>query len=63
MPRPAQAFPSSAATSPPERAGYLKRTAEALQLRQAEIAALVSQEVGTPFAYSNVGPSRPTGAV
>ena len=37
------------------RAGrYLKRAAEGLQLRQTEIATLVSQEVGMPFAYSNV---------
>jgi aldehyde dehydrogenase (NAD+) len=48
------AFASWAATSPAERAGYLKRAAEALQLRQSEIATLVSQEVGMPFAYSNV---------
>ncbi|MDO3649359.1 aldehyde dehydrogenase family protein [Nocardia mangyaensis] len=48
------AFPSWAATSPAERAGYLKRAAEALQLRQTEIATLISHEVGMPFAYSNV---------
>jgi aldehyde dehydrogenase (NAD+) len=35
-------------------AGYLKRAAEGLQLRQTEIATMVSQEVGMPFAYSNV---------
>ncbi|MFE3546539.1 aldehyde dehydrogenase family protein [Nocardia sp. NPDC059177] len=48
------AFPSWAATPPAERAGYLKRAAEALQLRQSEIATLISREVGMPFAYSNV---------
>ena len=48
------AFASWAATSPAERAGYLKRAAEELQLRQTEIATLISQEVGMPFAYSNV---------
>ncbi|MFF2085486.1 aldehyde dehydrogenase family protein [Nocardia sp. NPDC058176] len=49
-----KAFPSWAATLPAERAGYLKRAAEALQLRQTEIATLISREVGMPFAYSNV---------
>ena len=48
------AFASWSTTSPAERAGYLKRAAEGLQLRQTEIATLVSQEVGMPFAYSNV---------
>lgn len=48
------AFASWSATSPAERAGYLKLAAEALQLRQTEIATLISQEVGMPFAYSNV---------
>jgi len=49
-----EAFASWSTTSPAERAGYLKRAAEGLQLRQKEIATLVSQEVGMPFAYSNV---------
>src|SRR6516162_4302320 len=49
-----EAFASWSTTSPPERAGYLKKAAEGLQLRQTEIAILVSQEVGMPFAYSNV---------
>src|SRR5258705_4188888 len=49
-----EAFATWSTTSPAERAGYLKRAAEGLQLRQTEIATLVSQEVGTPFAYSNV---------
>ena len=48
------AFDSWSTTPPDERAGYLKRAAEGLQLRQTEIAMLVSQEVGMPFAYSNV---------
>jgi aldehyde dehydrogenase (NAD+) len=48
------AFASWSTTSPAERAGYLKRAAEGLQLRQTEIATLVSQEVGMPFAFSNV---------
>ncbi|MBB3037092.1 aldehyde dehydrogenase family protein [Hoyosella altamirensis] len=48
------AFEAWSATPPAERAGYLKRAAEALQLRQTEIATLISQEVGMPFAYSNV---------
>ena len=49
-----EAFDSWSTTSPDARAGYLKRAAEGLQLRQTEIATLVSQEVGMPFAYSNV---------
>ena len=49
-----EALASWSTTSPAERAGYLKRAAEGLQLRQTEIATLVSQEVGMPFAYSNV---------
>lgn len=49
-----EAFDSWSTTPPDERAGYLKRAAEGLQLRQTEIAMLVSQEVGMPFAYSNV---------
>jgi len=49
-----EAFASWSTTSPAERAGYLKRAAEGLQLRQTEIATMVSQEVGMPFAYSNV---------
>ena len=48
------AFPGWAATSVAERAGYLKLAAEELQRRQTEIATLISQEVGMPFAYSNV---------
>jgi aldehyde dehydrogenase (NAD+) len=48
------AFGAWSATSPAERAGYLKRAGEELQLRQTEIAALISREVGMPFAYSNV---------
>ena len=48
------AFDSWSSTPPDQRAGYLKRAAEGLQLRQTEIATLVSQEVGMPFAYSNV---------
>lgn len=48
------AFESWSTTSPAQRAGYLKLAAEQLQLRQSEIASLVSQEVGMPFAYSNV---------
>src|ERR1700757_1782708 len=49
-----EAFASWSTTSPAERAGYLKRAAEELQLRQTEIATLISREVGMPFAYSNV---------
>jgi len=37
-----EAFASWSTTSPPERAGYLKKAAEGLQLRQTEIATLVS---------------------
>ena len=48
------AFPGWAAVPAAERVGYLKRAAEELQLRQTEIATLVSREVGMPFAYSNV---------
>jgi aldehyde dehydrogenase (NAD+) len=47
-------FPTWSATSPAERAGFLKRTAEGLQLRQTELATLIAQEVGMPFVYSNV---------
>lgn len=49
-----QAFPGWSAVPATERAGYLKRAAEEMQLRQTEIATLVSREVGMPFAYSNV---------
>ncbi len=49
-----RAFPGWSAVPAAERAGYLKRAAEELQLRQTEIATLVSREVGMPFAYSNV---------
>src|ERR1700758_5889602 len=49
-----EAFASWSTTSPAERAGYLKRAAEGLQLRQTEIATMVSQEGGMPFAYSHV---------
>jgi aldehyde dehydrogenase (NAD+) len=49
-----EAFASWSTTSVPERVGYLKKAAEGLQLRQTEIATIVSQEVGMPFAYSNV---------
>ena len=49
-----EAFASWSTTSVHERAGYLKKAAEGLQLRQTEIATIVSQEVGMPFAYSNV---------
>src|ERR1700745_118201 len=49
-----EAFASWSTTSGPERVGYLKRAAEGLQLRQTEIATIISQEVGMPFAYSNV---------
>ena len=49
-----EAFDSWSTTPSDQRAGYLKRAAEGLQLRQTEIATLVSQEVGMPFAYSNV---------
>jgi aldehyde dehydrogenase (NAD+) len=49
-----EAFDAWSTTPSDVRAGYLKRAAEGLQLRQTEIATLVSQEVGMPFAYSNV---------
>ena len=48
------AFHDWSQTTPAERAGHLKRAADELQLRQTEIATLVSQEVGMPFMYSNV---------
>lgn len=48
------AFPAWSTAPVDERAGYLKRAAEALLLRQNEIATIISQEVGMPFAYSNV---------
>jgi aldehyde dehydrogenase (NAD+) len=49
-----EACPHWSAVPAAERAGYLKRAAEGLQLRQTEIATLVSREVGMPFGYSNV---------
>src|ERR1700758_4402586 len=48
-----EAFASWSTTSPAERAGYLKRAAEGLQFRQTEIATMVSQEGGVPFADGN----------
>ena len=49
-----RAFPEWAAVPSSERAGFLKRAAEGLQLRQTDIATLISREVGMPFAYRNV---------
>jgi len=49
-----EAFPTWAALDVSERVGYLKLAAEEMQRRQNEVAALVSQEVGTPYAISNV---------
>ena len=63
------AFEAWAATSPAERAGYLKRAAEELQLRQTEIAALITTRLRivaadfTPSAekiWTNGLPSPPT---
>ncbi|KXP11424.1 aldehyde dehydrogenase [Tsukamurella pulmonis] len=48
------AFDGWSRTPLEERIGFLTRAAQALQARQTEIATLVSQEVGMPFAYSNV---------
>lgn len=48
------AFPGWAALDVAERVGYLKLAAEEMSRRQNEIAALVSQEVGMPYATSNV---------
>ncbi|NMO04067.1 aldehyde dehydrogenase family protein [Gordonia sp. TBRC 11910] len=48
------AFDAWAATPVTERAAYLTRAAQALRTRQTEVATLISQEVGMPFAYSNV---------
>jgi len=48
------AFPGWSATPLAERIDFLLGAARALQARQTEIATLVSQEVGMPFAYSNV---------
>lgn len=48
------AFPGWAALDVSERVGYLELAAEELSRRQNEIAALVAQEVGMPFATANV---------
>ncbi|GII98259.1 aldehyde dehydrogenase (NAD+) [Sediminihabitans luteus] len=48
------AFPAWAALDVAQRVGYLKLAAEELARRQNEIAALVSREVGMPYATSNV---------
>ncbi|MGV7637518.1 aldehyde dehydrogenase family protein, partial [Mycobacterium kansasii] len=44
------AFDGWSRTPLEERIGFLTRAAQALQVRQTEIATLVSQEVGMPFA-------------
>jgi aldehyde dehydrogenase (NAD+) len=41
-----------AATSPADRARWLSRIADGLEARQAELATLISQEVGTPIRIS-----------
>jgi acyl-CoA reductase-like NAD-dependent aldehyde dehydrogenase len=50
----ADAFPAWAASSRDERAKILVRVQEALTDRTAEIATLISQEVGMPFTLSNL---------
>jgi len=46
------AFPAWAATPVADRAALLTATADALEARKDEIAALISTEMGTPFAFS-----------
>lgn len=46
------AFDGWSQTSPQERAGFLARIATGLEARGAEVAQLVSTEVGTPIAWS-----------
>lgn len=48
------AFPGWAALDVSERVGYLKLAAEELSRRQNEIATIVAQEMGMPYATSNV---------
>lgn len=48
------AFGNWAARDVAERVGYLKLAADELARRQNEIAAVISREVGTPYATSNV---------
>ncbi len=50
----ADAFPSWSATSRDERSKILERVQEGLTARTAEIATLISQEVGMPFTLSNL---------
>jgi acyl-CoA reductase-like NAD-dependent aldehyde dehydrogenase len=50
----ADAFESWSATSRDERSKILERVQEALTARTAEIATLISQEVGMPFTLSNL---------
>ncbi|WP_141015471.1 aldehyde dehydrogenase family protein [Nocardioides sambongensis] len=49
-----RAFPAWAALDVAERVGFLKLAAEEMQRRQNEIALLMTQEVGMPYATSNV---------
>lgn len=48
------ALPGWSALDVAERVGYLKLVGEELKRRQNEIAMLISQEVGTPYAISNL---------
>jgi aldehyde dehydrogenase (NAD+) len=48
------AFPSWSVTSREERGKYLTALAEGLQARSAEIAELISREVGMPLMFSNL---------
>ena len=50
----ADAFPTWSATSRDERSKILERVQEGLTARTAEIATLISQEVGMPFTLSNL---------
>lgn len=49
-----QAFGSWSQTSPAERAGWLFKIHKAMEAKAEEIATLISQEVGSPIAFSRI---------
>ncbi|HEY5855669.1 MAG TPA: aldehyde dehydrogenase [Aldersonia sp.] len=51
------AFPAWAGTDPQERAGYLRRLADEIDLRSAELSRIITTENGTPVAESSAAPS------
>ncbi|MBC2637609.1 MULTISPECIES: aldehyde dehydrogenase [unclassified Rhodococcus (in: high G+C Gram-positive bacteria)] len=51
------AFPAWAATSPGERAAFLRRLADEVDVRAAELSRIITTENGTPIAESGAAPS------